>query len=33
MHPCEPFLIGAPHAYFGAPCTPAEEHWVTLLVC
>jgi len=19
MHPCEPFLSGAPHAYFGAP--------------
>jgi len=26
---CEPFLSGAPHAYFGArssaPCTPVEE--------
>ena len=27
MHFCEPFLSGAPHAYFGAPCTPVEERW------
>jgi len=25
MHLCEPFLSGAPYAYFGAPCTPVEE--------
>jgi len=31
MDSCEPFLSGAPHAYFdaplGAPCTPVEERW------
>jgi len=32
-HLCEPFLSGAPHAYFGepegAPCTPVEERWIS----
>jgi len=31
MHPCEPFLSGAPQAYFDAPQdaprTPVEERW------
>jgi len=27
MHPCETFRSGAPHAYFGPPCTPVEERW------
>jgi len=37
MHLCEPFLNGAPQAYFGAPwgapCTPVEEHCSTQLIC
>jgi len=28
MHLCEPFLSGAPYAYFGALCTPVEERWL-----
>jgi len=36
MHVCEPFLIGAPQAYFGAPrgapCTPVEERWFIALL-
>jgi len=34
-HPYEPFLSGAPHAYFdaplSAPCTSVQERWLTPL--
>ena len=32
MHHCEPLFSGASYAYFGAPCTPVEEHWSKELV-
>ena len=29
MHPFAPFRSDAPLAFFGAPCTPVEEHCTT----